>query len=279
MPNQATSSGHPVLVRDSITHDLPDRGPAPVVVNGSHGGQAAAIFAVRKAVKGAIFNDAGVGKDQAGIAGLKILEQYGISGACVDASSASIGQGQETMRGLISHVNGLAGKAGIKAGMKASRAAELMALGDNTPLVSPDLEVPEEQETIILQCENGTRVISLDSNSMVKPEHKNAIVLTGSHGGLVGNAKAVKHPVLAAFYNDAGVGKDRAGISRLGWLEERNIIGLTVSAQSACIGIGLDTYESGIISFLNRQARLLGIREGMNAKAAVELILKSLSGS
>jgi uncharacterized protein YunC (DUF1805 family) len=274
MPSQKTPSLYPVLVLDSITHPLPDEGTAPVVVNGSHGGKAAAIFAVQKAVKGAIFNDAGVGKDQAGIAGLKILDQYGITGACVDASTAGIGQGHETMQGEVSHVNNLAKAYGVKAGMKASIAAELMASAANTPVKGAALNLPKEQEIIIIECADGTRVISLDSNSMVRPEHKNAIVLTGSHGGLVGGQKAVKHPVLAAFYNDAGIGKNKAGISRLAWLEENGIIGITVSAQSACIGVGLDTYESGIISYLNKQARSLGIKAAMSAKDAVELILK-----
>jgi uncharacterized protein YunC (DUF1805 family) len=278
MSSQQNQSLHPVLVRDSITHPVPDVGPSPVVVSGSHGGKAAAIFAVQKALKGAIFNDAGVGKERAGIAGLDILEDYGISGACVDASTAGIGQGAETMQGVVSHFNRLAQGAGVKAGMKAAAAAELMARADNTPRVEAGLTPPEEQETIIMKCPDGKLVVCLDSNSMVKPEHGEAIILTGSHGGLVGDQKAVKHPVLAAFYNDAGVGKDRAGISRLGWLEKHGIIGVTVSAGSARIGIGLDTYESGRVSYLNRLASLLGIKENMSAKDAVARILKGVPG-
>ena len=100
--------------------------------------------------------------------------------------------------------------------------------------------------------------------------------MTGSHGGLVGSLPAVKYPVAAAFYNDAGVGKADAGISRLTWLENNYIYGATVDANTARIGIGLETYESGIVSHVNALAESIGICPGMSAKAAAQVILRCL---
>lgn len=266
---------HPIEIHDSITHDISNHGLFPVVIAGSHGGMSSAIFAVQKKLKGVIFNNAGVGKERAGITGLDLLQEYGILGACVDSSSARIGIGQETAEGIISHANALAREAGVKPGQKAALAAELMVKAVwAPPAAGGNLEVPREVETAVYVSPDGRRIVTLDSNSMIRPEHKDAVVLTGSHGGLVGDLPAVKHPVLAAFYNDAGVGKDQAGISRLPWLEEHGIAGAAVSAASARIGVGLDTYQSGVISFVNGLGQALGIKEGMTAKKAAHLILE-----
>jgi len=95
-----------------------------VVLCGSHGGLSSAIFALKKGVRGVIFNDAGGGKDQAGIAGLALLEENGIYAATVDADSAKIGIGMETYEtGIISHLNRLALEMGLAPGIRARDAA------------------------------------------------------------------------------------------------------------------------------------------------------------
>ncbi len=265
---------NPILICDSVTHVDTRQSIYPIIVTGSHGGFAAAAFAIQKNVKGAIFNDAGIGKNQAGIAGLKLLDQYGIMSACVDTFTACIGIGTETMEGIISHTNFLADGAGVRPGQKTGEAARRMADAYWKPQVVKEIKPPVEKEIVILTQADGQRVVTLDSNSQIGSEHENAIVLTGSHGGLVGNLPAVKHSVLAAFYNDAGIGKNSAGISRLPWLHEHGIIGATVSANSARIGIGFDTYQNGIISFVNQLGQSFGIKQGMTAKKATLLVLE-----
>ncbi len=145
------------------------------------------------------------------------------------------------------------------------------------PQDTGELKLFEDKETIIRTGSYGRCILTLDSNSMIKSEHKNSIVLTGSHGGLVGVLPAVKHPVRAVFYNDAGVGKKNAGITRLSWLQTHGIIGITVAAESAKIGVGLDTFERGMISFVNRLGVEAGIEKGMAAAKAAELLFQSLS--
>ena len=86
------------------------------------------------------------------------------------------------------------------------------------------------------------------------------------------NGKAIKAPVRAAFFNDAGGGKDGAGISRLPALDVCGIAGATVSAMSARIGDGRDTYESGTISNVNACAAALGLHPDQSAVEAVSLI-------
>jgi hypothetical protein len=60
-------------------------------------------------VAGVICNDAGVGKDYSGIAGLEILNKAGIPAASVAAMSACIGSGKSTYEhGMISYCNAVA---------------------------------------------------------------------------------------------------------------------------------------------------------------------------
>jgi hypothetical protein len=74
-------------------------------------------------VAGVICNDAGVGKDQSGIAGLEILNRAGIPAASVAAISACIGSGTSTYEhGMISHCNAVAQGRGVRPGQPAKEA-------------------------------------------------------------------------------------------------------------------------------------------------------------
>ena len=74
---------------------------------------------------------------------------------------------------------------------------------------------------------------------------------------------------LGALYNDAGIGKDAAGTSRLPALDVQGIAAATVSAASARIGDARSTYEDGIISRVNTRAASFGLREGISAREFV----------
>ena len=80
-----------------------------VVVTGSHGGRSAAHLALAHPPAFVIFNDAGVGLDNAGIAGLEILQLNGVAACTVSYASARIGDATSTLEtGVISHTNSLA---------------------------------------------------------------------------------------------------------------------------------------------------------------------------
>jgi hypothetical protein len=116
----------PLLTADSITRVGPEAAGA-VVVNGSHGGIYAAYLAAKLQVAAAIFNDAGVGRDQAGIAGLEYLAALGIPAAAVGYDSARIGDGADTMaRGLVTHANAPARGLGCRPGITCREAAILL---------------------------------------------------------------------------------------------------------------------------------------------------------
>jgi len=62
-----------------------------VVVCGSHGGLYPAWLAARAGVRAVVLNDAGIGRHQAGIAGVMWLGHLGIAACAIDHRSARIG--------------------------------------------------------------------------------------------------------------------------------------------------------------------------------------------
>ncbi|HEY1794507.1 MAG TPA: hypothetical protein VGG57_00170 [Stellaceae bacterium] len=261
-----------IVVADSITRVAESEAAGAVVVNASHGGIYAAYLAAKLHAAAAIFNDAGIGRDRAGIGGLDYLQELGIAAAAVGHMTARIGDGADMMaRGRITFANALAENLGCRTGMTCWDAAR--ALGE--PEGSPG-EPPPALEAAFLVIDEPPQAWALDSVSLVLPEHRDAVIVTGSHGGLLGGrpATALKYDVRAALYNDAGIGIDEAGVSRLPALDARGIAAGTVTAESARIGDARSTYEDGVLSRVNRTAAALSLYEGMSAREFVEIVRK-----
>src|SRR5215831_9160871 len=113
----------PIVIADSITRVGPEAEGA-VSVNGSHGGLYAAYVAAKLRVAAVVFNDAGVGREAAGIAGLDYLARLGIPAAAVGHMTARIGDGADMMaRGVTTHSNGPAIALGCRTGIACRDAA------------------------------------------------------------------------------------------------------------------------------------------------------------
>jgi hypothetical protein len=237
----------------------------------SHGGVYAAYLAAKAGVKAVILSDAGVGRDQAGISGLAFLAEMGVPAAAIGHRSARIGDGVDcARRGIISHVNAPAAAIGLRAGMHASVALDILAASGLPPSPAPRSQA--ETRHCLAEAEApGVAVLAVDSASLVEPQDAGAVVLTGSHGALLGGKPetAIKVAVFAAFYNDADRGIDDCGIARLPALDARGIAGATVSAWSACIGDGLSTYRDGVVTAVNDTAVRHGGEIGIAASDLV----------
>ncbi len=107
------------------------------------------------------------------------------------------------------------------------------------------------------------RLVLLDSVTQVEPGHAGQLVVTGSHGGasVVPYARAVR--AWMYVFNDAGVGKDGAGVAALDLLQADGIAAAAVAHDSARIGEALDTWGNGVVSKLNGAAQALGLRVGV----------------
>ena len=124
----------------------------------------------------------------------------------------------------------------------------------------------DEREKILLKTQiasgAGARVILVDSITKVTPEDAGAIVVCGSHGGASAAEFALAVPLAAVFFNDAGVGKDDAGIVALDLLQAKGVAAGALAHASARIGDAQDMWDHGVISYVNAGARALGLAPG-----------------
>lgn len=271
LPGDEAQLAHAVVI-DSVTW-LDAAGQGRVVVVGSHGGIYSAYLAAKAGARAAVFNDAGVGRDRAGIAGLGYLADLGIPAAAVDCGSARIGDGRDcAQRGVLSHVNGVAFRHGCRPGQTAVNAAGLLAAAQVRHVAPP----PAIEARHALHGPWGMKVAvwALDSASLARPDDAGAILVTGSHGGLLGGnpSTALKVDARAALFSDATGGIDDAGFSRLPALDARSIAAATVDAMRARIGDGRSTFEDGVLSRVNATAAARGAVVGMTARAFVALM-------
>lgn len=259
-----------VLLLDSIT-DAGPQAAGRVVVSGSHGGLYPGALASLAGVRAVIFNDAGIGCERAGIAGIAALGAHGTAAAAVDCMSCHIGSATSMIEtGRISFANEVAGLLGVAPGMAVAEAVSLLAAAE---VSRRRMAKPEEARSEVT-LPGGVRVVLLDSASLVLPSDAGRIIVTGSHGGLLGGdpARALKADGRLAVFNDAGMGRDRIGISRLPALDARGIAGVAVSHRTARIGDARSALETGRISAVNRTARWLGLDEGAELSAALDAL-------
>lgn len=244
---------------DSIT----DAGVAAcgqIAVCGSHGGMYPAALASQAELLAVLFNDAGIGMDQAGVAGVLALAETGMAAAAVDCQSCHIGSaGDMWDRGRISVINRVAQTLGVTTGMSVSEACAILA---KAPTPIGQLPPVDEARSSVTLPGTNTTVELLDSASLVSSADIGKIVITGSHGALIGGdpKRALKAAACIAVFNDAGFGVDDIGITRLAALEAVGIATVTVSTQSARIGDAASALETGVISACNQAARELGAK-------------------
>ena len=258
-----------ILLVDSVNY-LDSTAQGNVVIASSHGGTYAAYKAAASGARAVILNDAGIGRQDAGIACLDYCERISMGAAVVSHTSARIGEATDMLRrGIISHANRLAKSVSCTPGTTCARAA-ICLKGTPLPIGTP----PAYEETRFLISEGPPRIICIDSASLVKTEDVGQIVITGSHGGLIGGhrEKAFNVRALVAVFNDAGVGIDQAGIGRLDPLNERGIATVTVAHTSACIGDSRSTYFEGVISHANKLAIKFGAYPGVKVRDFVKMV-------
>jgi len=261
------TQGRRIIIANSAT-SIDANNKNDVVVNGSHFGLNVGEMAKRARIVGMIGNDGGIGINDAGIAGLKFLEKYGIPGAAAYCTSAEIGNGTSTYEeGKISSANAVAKRLGITVNMTVKEAANIMFDSEREGGVSGQKIVKQSQKT---------RLIIVDTSSDVTAENDTDVILTGSHSGLNSGEHLSSLKIKGVISNDGGIGKNDAGIAGLKIFEENGIPAATVSSMSAEIGNGTSTYEQGIISAANESAKKLGVQVGMSARDSADRLFNAV---
>ena len=269
-----------VAILDSVTH-LDAKHKGTVAYCGSHGGIYAAYYAAYKGLAAVILNDAGIGRERAGVAGMELLAKLGVPAATISHMSARIGEGRDGVeRGVLSTVNGPAQALGLAVGQPCRDALALLAKANPKPS-PPPAPLEESRFEVPEAGRGGVKVIVIDSMSLVKPEDDGHVIVSASHGGALGGRPemAIKYPVFACVCNDADKGLDGAGVTRLPALDQRRIAAACVSAFSARIGDGRSTYADGFISVINETARRHGGLVGQSCKEFVAAMVAARLGN
>ncbi len=109
----------------------------------------------------------------------------------------------------------------------------------------------------------------VDSITELVPADAGCIAVSGSHGGISSARYALAARPLLSVFNDAGVGKDAAGIAALDFLQQHGLAACAVAHSSACIGQARSTWQHGMVSHANRLAQALGVAVGQRCADAL----------
>ena len=120
------------------------------------------------------------------------------------------------------------------------------------------------------------RVLKLvNSITELGPHDVGCIAVSGSHGGISSAQYALAARPLLSIFNDAGVGKDKAGLASLDFLQSHSLAACTVSHSSACIGQARSTLHDGVVNHCNLLAHELGIDVGHTCQSVVDHLQQS----
>ena len=221
-----------------------------------------------------IADDAGIGKDNAGISGLVSGERFHIPAAAVDTRTAEMSNGPSLALGKISRANGPARALGVRPGQSAYEAAQRMLVQPLGQVVRIQSEAPPEvhlvEETPKGRIYADTSSFDIFQKLGMLPHD---VVCIGANSARVFAESILEIGPRGAIGNDCGMGKNNSAVAGLGQLEASGIAAAAVAAMSARIGDGMSTWSDGIISVTNATAAARGVKEGMAAKEAARLML------
>lgn len=276
-----------IILLDSLG-DLKPENTSPILVCGSHcGGNRELARHVKNCQVNAVFlNNAGIGKNQAGIRGLSHYDAENVLACAVDRNSAEIGVARDTWEsGIISHTSNQAADAGILVGDSVKEAvAKISNIVKNTSSNQTSKDIESRNKNEVKDSNNkdlkkqtktqidGIDITVTDSITFLNESNSGDIVVCGSHGGLSAGEYAQKHKVKAVFFNDAGIGKNNAGVQSLDLLSEAGILACTVDCMSAEIFNGQDALDNGIITVCNQLAKDRNIKEKMTVIEVIKYI-------
>ncbi|MGI4815043.1 MAG: hypothetical protein ACRYG5_03940 [Janthinobacterium lividum] len=263
-----------VMVADSLSYFEHEPWLNDVAVGASFAGAPTGAMPLRPGVKAWIAHEGGPGKDQAGIGGLALAQQFGIPAASIATMTGGLSQGMTLITGTVSHANEAAMKLGVRAGQTGGEAAKLML---KAPKGHPcDLTGIIDETLYEVDSTPQGKTFAVWSFSRVEGQHPDDVFCVASHGGKVMAQYALRVKPRGLIANDAGGGLDNSGMDGLAAVDELcGIPAATVSADSARIGDALSTYNDGIISAANDTALRIGVKVGMSARDAARLMVQA----
>jgi hypothetical protein len=253
-----------IVALDSSSY-LPSHqtGPNNVVVVGSYCGVRILAPMFTRGVKAVIATDAGIGKDEAGISGLKRGETIGVPVAAIVTMSAETSNGRSTLLGEISRVNAQACALGVVPGMAAKA----------PPGKPTETSMGAEVQPVVVEQTAQGRIWTSGGTTAFHDKIPNDVFCSGSNSSRVFSDGALRIAAKGGIANDAGIAKNNTAVEGVMLLGKRGVPAASVSTLSARLGEGSSTWSDGIISVVNAPAAARGVKIGMTAKEAARLML------
>jgi hypothetical protein len=268
---QDDASGRIVALDSSSYLDPHPTGPADVIVVGSYCGTRILAPMFTRGVKAVIATDAGIGKDEAGISGLKHAETIGVPVAAIAAMSAETSNGRSTLLGEISRANAQARALGVMPGMVAYEAATRLAMAAvGKPIPTP---LGSEEAPVVVEETPKGRIWATPGTTSIHDRIPNDVICSGANSSRVFSDGVLRFGAKGAIANDAGIAKNNTAVEGVKLLGERGVPAASVSTMSARLAEGLSTWNDGIISVVNPAAAARGVKVGMSCKDAARLML------
>src|SRR5215212_12062146 len=228
------ASGRIVALDSSSYLDPHPTGPTDVVVIGSYCGTRVLAPVFSRGVKAVIATDAGIGKDEAGISGLKHGETIGVPVAAIVTMSAETSNGRSTLLGTISRANAQARALGVEPGMAAYEAASLLAKAPHGKPV-PTSEGAEETPVVVEETPHG-RIWTSGGTTAFHDKIPNDVFCSGSNTSRVFSDGALRIGAKGGIANDAGIAKNNSAVEGVLLLGERGVPAAAVGTLSARLG-------------------------------------------
>ncbi len=265
-----------ILSADSMTYFDERVEERDVLIGGSYAARMTMAWAMRLGAKAIVAHAAGVGKDDAGISGLRLAQEYHVPALACETMSARLAVGVSVYEGEVGHANQVAQSLGVEIGQSIAEASKILLDAD----VGREVIVEESLDDRIYELEHlpdgniraswGIPVL----RSIQEPRPQD-VFIQASHCGLTLVPHVMKLNLKGVIANDAGRGKDDSGIGSFPYLAREGIAVAAVGAMSARIGDVMNTWQEGVISCMNEVAEKRGVREGMMTREAAIAMLNA----
>lgn len=265
-----------ILSADSMTYFDERAGKRDVLIGGSYAARMTIAWAMRLGARAIIAHAAGVGKDDAGISGLHLAQDYHVPALACDTMSARLAVGESVYEGEVGHANQVAQSLGVEIGQSVAEASNYLLDAE----VGREVIIEESIDDRIYELEqfpNGNIRASWGIpvlRSIQEPRPQD-VFIQASHCGLTLVPHVMKLNLRGVIANDAGRGKNDSGIASFPYLAREGVAVAAVGAMSARIGDVMSTWEDGVISCMNAVAEKRGVREGMRTREAAHAMLNA----
>ncbi len=265
-----------VLSADSMTYFDERVGERDVLIGGSYAARMTIAWAMRLGARAVVAHAAGVGKDNAGISGLCLAQEYHVPALACETMSARLAVGESVYEGEVGHVNRAAQSLGVEIGQSIAEASDCLLNAE----VGRKVVVEESLDDRIYELEhlpegNIRASWGIPVLRSIKEARPQDVFIQASHCGLTLVPHVLKLNLKGVVANDAGRGKDDSGIASFPYLAREGIAVAAVGAMSARIGDVMSTWEDGVISCMNEVAEKRGVREGMRTREAALVMLNA----